>query len=180
MATTELPTRYSASMRFIHWCTFALVLAAYVFINISELFPRGSQLRSNILASHYLAGLAVLLLALPRTWLRTHRPIPGIVPPLGRWLDLLSKMTHVALYLFLLVQPVLGAITLQVGGKPVSLLGFTILPAFVTSPNRDLSHELENIHGTIGTIFYWIIGLHILAALWHHFIRRDDTLKRMI
>jgi len=179
VAALDSQARYAAPMRWMHWCMFALVLAAYVFINLFELFPRGSQARANVLASHYLAGLAVLLLILPRFWLRRHS-IPPIVSAPDRWADLLGKTTHIALYAFLLVQPVLGMITLQVGGKPVSVSGFMLIPAFVSAPDRDLSHQLEKIHGTIGTIFYWVIGLHILAALWHHFIARDNTLRRMI
>jgi cytochrome b561 len=180
MATLESPARYATPMRWMHWCMFALVLVAYVCINLFELFPRRSAAQANILASHYLAGLAVLLLVLPRFWLRSRHSIPAIVPPVDRWVDLVGKITHFALYAFLLVQPVLGVITLQVGGKPVSLFGFTIVPVFMNTPDRDLSHQLEQIHGTIGTTFYWVIGLHILAALWHHFIRKDNTLRRMI
>lgn len=180
MAAMDSPARYAAPMRWMHWGIFALVLVAYVLINIFELFPRGSDAQANILASHYLVGVAVLLLMLPRFWLRSRNPIPTILPPLDRWTSALAKATHFALYVFLLVQPVLGVMTLQVGGKPVSLFGLTLIPAFVSTPDRDLSHLLENIHGTIGTIFYWVIGLHILAALWHHFIRRDNTLRRMI
>jgi cytochrome b561 len=171
--------RYAAPMRWMHWCVFAFVLAAYVFINLFELFPRGSQTRAKLLASHYLAGLAVLLLVLPRFWLRSRYIIPAIVPPLDLWMNLLGKTTHFALYAFLLAQPLLGVITLQVGGKPVVLFGTTLVPVFVGVPDRDLAHQLEKLHGTIGTIFYWVIGLHILAALWHHFIRRDNALRRM-
>jgi superoxide oxidase len=180
MAMLDSPARYAAPMRWMHWSVFALVLAAYVFINLFELFPSRSEARANVLAFHYLAGLAVLLLVLPRFWLRSRHSIPAIVPPLDRWVALLGKTTHFALYAFLLVQPVLGVITLQVGGKPVSLFGFTMVPVFMSTPDRDLSHQLEKIHGLIGTIFYWVIGLHILVALWHHFIRRDDTLRRII
>ena len=45
--------------------------------------------------------------------------------------------------------------------------------------DKDLAHQLEELHGTIGEAFYWVFGLHIVAALYHHFWRRDDTLKRM-
>jgi len=61
----------------------------------------------------------------------------------------------------------------------VTLFGVTLLPALFGPGNRALGHQLEDIHGTIGTIFYYVIGLHILAGLWHHFVRRDDTLQRM-
>ena len=45
--------------------------------------------------------------------------------------------------------------------------------------NKDLAHQLEELHHDIGEAFYWVIGFHIVAALYHHFIRKDDTLVRM-
>jgi cytochrome b561 len=155
-------------------------LLAYVFINLFELFPRGSATRNNVLASHYTVGLAVLLLVLPRVVVRLRNGRPPISPPPPHWSEWFGNVTHLALYLFLLIQPILGIITLQVGAKPVTLFGITLLPAFVATPNRVLSHQLEHIHGTLGTVFYYVIGLHIAAALWHHFVRRDNTLQRML
>jgi superoxide oxidase len=154
MASIEPPSHYSASVRRMHWTIFVLVLLAYIFINLFELFPRGSATRANMLAAHYTAGLAVLLLVLPRLLLRLRSGRPSITPPPSRWTELLGNSTHVALYLFLLIQPILGIITLQIGGKPVTLFGVTLLPSFVSLPDRSLSHQLEDIHGTIGTIFY--------------------------
>lgn len=180
MPVPEKPQRYAASVRWMHWTVFALVLLAYVCINLFEQFPRGSATRANVLAAHFTAGLAVLLLVLPRLLLRLRNGRPPIVPPPPRWTELLGNLTHVALYLFLLIQPILGIITLQVAGKPVTLFGWTVLPSFVDLPDRALSHQLEDIHGSIGTIFYYVIGLHILAAFWHHFGRRDSTMRRML
>lgn len=180
MSAIDPRPRYDAPLRWMHWSMFVLVLLAYLFINVFTLFPRGSALRANILASHFLAGLAVLLLVLPRVWLRRRLARPPIVPPLAHGVDVLGKITHAALYAFLLVQPLLGVATLQVGGKPVALFGVTLLPAFVSPPDRALSKQLEHLHGTIGTVFYWVIGLHILVALWHHYGRRDNALQRML
>lgn len=180
MASIEPSSRYMSSVRWMHWTIFALVLLAYACINLFEQFPKGSASRINVLGAHYTAGLAVLLLLLPRLLLRLRNGRPPIAPPPSRWTELLGKITHVALYLFLLIQPILGIITLQIGGKPVTLFGVTLLPSFVGLPDRALSHQFEDIHSTIGTIFYYVIGLHILAAFWHHFGRRDNTLKRML
>lgn len=180
MASIEPTSHYAASVRRMHWTIFALVVLAYLFVNLFELFPKGSATRANVLAAHYTAGLAVLLLILPRLLLRLRNGRPPIAPPPSRWTELLGNITHVALYLFLLIQPILGIITLQLKGKAVTLFGVTLLPSFVSVPDRVLSHRLEDIHGDIGTIFYYVIGLHILAALWHHFGRRDNALKRML
>ena len=180
MASLESVNRYPPSMRRLHWAIFVLVLTGYVLGNIFDLFPRRSPERLNILGAHYLVGIAVLLLTLPRFWLRKQHGAPPIVPPLDRWANLLARLTHFALYAFLLIQPLLGIATLQIGGKSISLFGVTLLPSFVATPNRELGHWFEDIHVTVAEVFYWVIGLHILAALWHHFGRRDDTLKRML
>lgn len=172
--------RYAPAVKRWHWIIFALVLLAYVFVNTFELFPRGSATRMNVLASHYLAGLTVLILVFPRLWSRWRHGRPAISPQPPTWIEWVGKITHVALYAFLIVQPILGIITLQIGGKPVTLFGVTLLPSFVAHPDRHLGHQWEDIHRTLGTIFYFVIGLHIVAALWHHYMRRDNTLKRML
>lgn len=180
MTSLRSSVRYALSQRWMHWLMFGLVLLAYLFINVFDLFPKGSASRINILAAHFCAGLGVLLLVWPRLWLRFRNGQPPISPTPPRWTELLGRITHVALYAFLIIQPMLGVLTLQIGGKSVTLFGVTLLPSFVSHPDRALGHQLENIHSWIGTIFYYVIALHILAALWHHFMRRDNTLKRML
>ncbi|WP_205746068.1 MULTISPECIES: cytochrome b [Dyella] len=171
--------RYAPALRWLHWISFALVLIAYVAINVRGLFPRGSEGRADSLAIHALAGIAVLLLVLPRLSTRLKHPSPPIVPAMDKWSQALSKITHVALYAFLIAQPIMGIVTLQIAGKPVSLFGVTVLPAFFGAGDRELAHPWEDVHGLVGEIFYYVIGLHILAALWHHFGRKDNTLRRM-
>jgi len=53
-------------------------------------------------------------------------------------------------------------------------------PPVSPAVDKVLGHRLEDLHGTIGEVFYWIIGLHVVAALYHHLWRRDDTLRRML
>ena len=61
------------------------------------------------------------------------------------------------------------------------VLPFTdIALSALLAEDKDLAHQLEDLHGSIGEAFYWVIGLHVLAALYHHLVRRDDTLRRML
>lgn len=177
-ATT--PGRYFPSLRRLHWIIFALVLIAYVAVNLHELFPRGTAVRSNVLSTHFLAGIAVLLLTLPRLVLRIKHAAPPIVPTPGGISQAVSKMTHLALYLFLIAQPLMGIVTLQIAGRPIAIFGLTVMPALFGAGDRELADQWEDLHGTIGNVFYFVIGLHILAALWHHFVRKDNTLRRML
>lgn len=177
---TQSNGRYSTALRWIHWISFALVLVAYVTINLRGTFPRGSDARANSLALHALAGVAVLLLVLPRLAARYTQPTPAILPPLDRWNRALSHITQAALYAFLIAQPIMGIVTLQLAGKSISLFGVTVLPALFGPGDSQLAHRWEDIHGLVGEAFYYVIGLHILGALWHQFGRKDNTLRRML
>jgi cytochrome b561 len=65
------------------------------------------------------------------------------------------------------------------GGRGIGIPGTALqIPSPMTA-NHALHDGLEDIHGWIGTVFYYVIGLHILGALWHHYRRRDNTLRRI-
>ncbi|WP_062536401.1 cytochrome b [Mizugakiibacter sediminis] len=172
--------RYAVPVRWLHWLGFILVALAYLFIELKGYVPKGTPLREALKQYHFWAGLGVLLLLLPRVWARARHGTPPITPTPAGWMELLGRLTHLALYLFLLVQPLLGLVVLQLDGGSVNFPGGLALPSFLAAPNHELAHDFEEIHETLGEIFYWVIGLHIAAALWHHFVSRDDTLKRML
>ena len=174
------PARYSPGQRRLHWLIAVLVALAYLFIEQRGLFERGTAARAAMVQSHFWVGISVLLLAVWRLGLRARASIPPITPALLAWQAAPAKLLHLALYAFLVVQPLLGLATAWTDGKAV-LLPFTgiALPALLAA-DESLAHRLEDLHGSLGTIFYWVIGAHVLAALYHHFMRRDDTLKRML
>ena len=171
--------RYPAALRGLHWLMALMVLAVYLLIEQRGLFPRGSGGRAAMMQGHFWVGLSILLLVLWRILLRVRTTAPSITPPLPHWQAWPAKTLHVALYAFLVVMPLLGLATAWSDGK-VLLVPFTdvAVPALLPE-NRGLAHQLEDLHGSIGEFFYWVIGAHVLAALWHHLVRRDDTLRRM-
>lgn len=172
--------RYTPLQRGLHWLMAALILAGYLLIEQRGLFPRGSAERAAMVQGHFWVGILVFWLAWWRLFRRRVDGVPAITPSPGRVIAFASKVTHVALYAFFLVMPVLGLATAWSDGKSV-LIPFTgvALPALLPE-NEGVAHTLEDLHGTIGEVFYWVIGIHVLAALWHHLARRDDTLRRML
>lgn len=172
--------RYTLLQRHLHWWMALLVVMAYVLIEQRGLFPRGSGGRTAMMQGHFWAGITVFLLAFWRIVTRVRRGAPPVTPALDGVTALASKLVHVSLYAFFIVMPLLGMATAWSDGKAI-MIPFTgvALPALLPE-NRPLAHTLEDIHGTIGDIFYWVIGLHVLAALYHHWVRRDDTLRRMV
>ena len=171
--------RYAPSRRALHWGIAVLMVLAYVFILGRENFERGSEARLAMVQAHFWIGLAILALMLPRLLLAFSRPAPAVKPPLPAWQALPAKAMHLLLYAMLVAQPLLGLFTAWTDGKDI-FIPFTsvALPALMAE-SETLAHQFEDIHKLVGDAFYWVVGLHVLAALYHHFVRRDDTLRRM-
>jgi len=173
-------SRYSAGLRRIHWLTVVLVAAAYILVEQRGLFPRGSDGRTLMLQGHFLAGLSVFAFALWRIALRVRNGTPPVSPALPAWQSWSARALHLALYAFVLLMPLLGLATAWTTGKAVTLPFTDLTLSSPLAVDKVLGHRLEDLHGTIGEVFYWIIGLHVVAALYHHLWRRDDTLRRML
>jgi len=160
-----------------HWLTLVLLIAVYALIELRGIFPKGSDARELMKTWHGMLGLVVFGLVFLRLALRAVYPTPPITPPPPAWQHALAEAMHWALYAFLLVMPLLGWMLLSAKGKPIPLFGFE-LPALM-APARTTAKTLEAIHEVIGNVGYALIGLHAAAALWHHYMTRDDTLHHM-
>ena len=103
---------------------------------------------------------------------------PPIALPPPTWQLLLAKARYLALYAFLIVMPVLGWLTLSVKGRVIPFFGLE-LPALMR-PDKASASSLEDVHETVGTIGYYLIGLYAAATLYHHYFMPDNTLLRML
>lgn len=161
--------RYSKTIIVIHWLTALAVVGAW-------LTARGGRgLAQNPPLLHFALGMAVLLLILPRLLLR----LTGDAPAGTRqgWLAIGAKAGHGLLYLLLIALPVSGWYAASRMGVPVSLLGVG-LPA-IASPVQGHPGPVAEFHETAGTAILVLAGLHALMAVWHQFVLRDGTLRRM-
>jgi cytochrome b561 len=103
-----------------------------------------------------------------------RRPESGAV-----WERKLSKLTHAALYGLLLVIPVLGWAAANYFGFAVHLFGLFHLPT-IADGTMEWAHEAGDLHEELVNILLYFVGLHVLGALWHYFVRRDRVLQRML
>ena len=173
--TTE---RYGAAPRLLHWLIALLVIGALILIETRGYAPRGSALRRAMREWHQQVALAAFVLLWLRLYFRSRNRPPAIVPPPPRWQHQIAGALHALFYVLLIVLPILGIMIVQSDNRTVALLGLE-LPRFIV-PDRDLTHQLERIHRWIGNVMIGAIGLHVAAALWHQFVVRDNTLRRML
>lgn len=166
---------YARASIVLHWLMLVLMAAVYACIELRVLFERGSDVREGFKAWHFSLGLCVLALVIARIVIRFRSPKP---PRPASRLEWLGAAMHLALYALMLAMPVMGWVTLSAEGDPVLLFGLELPP--LVAPNEDLAERVEDLHERVGTIGYWLIGIHAAAALMHHYLLRDGTLRRMI
>lgn len=170
--------RYGALSVGLHWFMLLLLVAVYACIELRELFPKGSDPREALKAWHFMLGLSVLALIGLRLAARFTQPSPPIEPEPSTPEKLFAKLMHVMLYGLMIGMPIAGWLLLSAAGKPVPFFGLT-LPALV-EPSQSLAGRLKEWHEAGGTAGYFLIGGHAAAALFHHYFRRDNTLRRML
>lgn len=170
--------RYGSLSIGIHWLMLLLFIAVYASMELRELYPKGSDPREAMKTWHYMLGMLVFVLVWLRLAVRLSGPTPGIQPEPPGWQQVSAKLLHLALYALMIVMPLTGWLLLSASGKPIPFFGLQ-LPALI-SENKDLAKTIKEIHEAIGTAGYYFIGLHTVAAFYHHYIVRDNTLTRML
>lgn len=155
-----------------------LLVAVYACMELRGYYPKGSDFREELKMWHFMLGLSVLLLVLIRIVARVTGGTPPITPDPPAWQTLFARMTHLALYAFMIAMPIAGWVILSASGKAIPFFGLD-LPALV-GPNKALAEQVKELHETVATIGYFLVGLHAVAALFHHYIVKDDTLRRMM
>lgn len=168
MNRKNMTERYNALSIAAHRLTLALLIAVYACILSREFYPHGSDPREALKTWHFMLGLTVFGVVFVRMALRLVFRAPPITPTPPAWQMFLARTMHLALYTFLVVMPLLGWLTLSAQGKAIPFFGLD-LPALLGA-DKALGHSLEDIHEAIGTIGYYLIGLHTAAALFHHYL----------
>lgn len=178
MTITNPAERYSKPVVFLHWFTLILLIAVYSFIELRELFPKGTEPRELMKTIHYMLGLTVLLTVMIRLFFRLSSHTPAIQPA-PDWIILrLAQAVHLVLYALMIGMPIAGWLMLSAAGKPIPFFGLE-LPSLIAE-NKELADTIKEVHKTTGNIGYVLIAAHALAGLYHHFVRHDNTLIRML
>ena len=169
--------RYGLLSIALHWLMAGLLVAVYASMELHEALPGQEQAWK---AWHYALGLGVLALVVVRLAVRLAGSRPRIHPQPPAWQRGLAASTHAALYLFMVAMPLLGWLALSGEGEAarLPLLGWPV--PLLRGVGESLGEAGEELHEAIAVAGYWLIGLHTVAALVHHYLIRDDTLRRML
>ena len=178
MTNSNIQSRYSMLSIALHWLTLVLMVAIYATIELHEALPRSNALRRPMEDWHiYLGGILLpIILIRAVTILRTK--IPAIIPQPPTWQMRITKLMKVYLYVLMIGAPLIGWIMVNAEGNVVTLWGLA-LPSIV-SESESLAGLASEAHEVLGVSGYFFIAIHAFAALYHHYLVKDNTLKRML
>ncbi len=169
--------RYNRWSIALHWLMFLLIAATYAFIELRGIFEKGTPERDLMKMWHFMLGLSVFFLVWLRIVIRVFTATPPITPRPPLWQETTAKLVHFGLYLFMIGMPLAGWLILSGEGKAIPFFGLE-LPALM-GPDKGIAHDIEEVHELVGEIGYWLIGIHALAAIFHHHVLKDNTMLRM-
>jgi cytochrome b561 len=179
--TAALPAqalRHRAATIALHWGSMALLLIATGTVLVRELIEH-SGVRSILLDLHRDFGLLVLLALAARLFVRLMQGLTPTDGAMSRSARLAAQGVHVCLYGLLAVIPVLGWGLTSAHGVGLRLFGMASLPALVAA-DSDLADKLTDQHVLASWILLGLVSAHVLAALFHHFMQRDEVLSAMV
>ena len=186
-----LPT-YTPTARALHW-----LIAFLVFIQLPlglYMSYRGNEMETvnekgetvkgvfdaltgALYSSHKLIGLTIFLLIVLRLLYRLSHGAPRSDPSVPPALTGASHFVHWMLYLLLIAVPIAGYFAISYG-RYLEVFGVP-LPA-ITEKNEDMSKEIFEWHETGAFLILAFVTLHVLAAIYHRFVRKDRVVERML
>lgn len=172
------PQGYSTTSRLFHWGMALLILATIPAGLLMVQSGIGRSLQDALFLYHKNVGVLLLVLVVARLIWRALTPAPALPDALPGWQANLARLTHALLYVLLIAVPLAGYVRVRAGGFPIESLDAIGLPSLV--PRSDtLAALAKTAHYFAGMAIIAILALHIGAALYHLFIRRDGVFARI-
>jgi cytochrome b561 len=174
----SLRQEYSNTAKFFHWTVAVCVLTLIPVGLVMNSLPQGAT-QNVAYTVHRSLGVLVLGLMILRLGYRLIAGWPAPEPTITPAQRIASHAVHNLLYVLLIVQPALGWYATSVYGATISFFGLFDLPS-LAEKDEPFSERLFAVHEFLGFAIAGLLVVHIGAALYHYFVRRDGVLQRML
>ena len=169
---------YTPVARILHWVIAVLVVVMIV-VGVTISNTDDGPGKTVVYNLHKSTGIVLLPLVLFRLFYRLSHPPPPLPADLPQIQQMAAHANHWALYALLIVQPIVGWIATSAYPAPIPIYGLFEMPR-IWPEDRAFSERMFTVHAFIGGILAVLIIVHVAAALYHHFVRRDAVLLRML
>jgi cytochrome b561 len=174
--SSTAPKRYNLTARLLHW-SMAVLLLATLFIGVA--MNSSLQWRPQLLNLHLVFGVSIFILAVVRICNRLVSAPPALPEGLTHGHRFGLAAVHLGFYVLMTLLPLIGWAMLSAGGYPTpSVLGERLAP--LVQPDPGLYTRLRDSHALLAYGFFALILLHLAAALFHRWVKRDGVFNRMV
>ena len=162
----------------LHWLVGVLVL-----INIGIGYSRSyipRDIVGYLMGYHKAMGITIWALVWLRLIVRWSLGTPSLPREVPKWQAFLSRVSHWALYILLIMIGLNGYVSMSNGGYGVKWFGIFTIPPIPGEPSKENMEIGLEYHENLALILSLLILVHVTAALYHHYFRKDNVLKRML
>jgi len=170
---------YRPAQRALHWVMAAIILAAIGLGLYAVALPKTDPSKAVAFFLHKSFGMTALIIAIPRLLMRILKGAPPYRVPLGRLVMLSASGGHAALYVLMLFVPIAGYVLSSAADRPIPWFGLFEFPHLV-APDKALAGVAEEAHVFAAWTLIVVVAVHILAALWHAWFKKDEVMARMM
>ena len=169
---------YTGTAKALHWLILALLIVQFIVAWTMPHIGRNTPV-TTLISLHFTLGVVILAVAIIRlVWRMSHgepEPEDGLPP----WQTASARLVHWLLYAVLFVVPILGWINASWRGMPIVMFGLQLPQLIATrAPGWQWTGDVHTLLAEYGMLT--LVGLHVAAALYHFFVRRDRVLQRML
>ena len=161
----------------LHWVIVLLIINQWLIAERADDLKGLAKLQA--LAWHKSFGMTILMLAIIRLIWRLMNPVPDLTAETKPWERMLAKVSHVLLYALIFAMPLTGWMMSSARNFPVSWFKLFQFPDLV-APSDVLYHQMHDLHHLLFKVLVAVAVLHVAGALKHHFIDKNDVLRRML
>jgi len=177
-ASSNPQTEWGPAAKLFHWSTAILILIMIALGWLAVAYPL-SPTKITLFTWHKSLGLVVLAWVVIRlAWRLTH-PAPALPAGMSRSGQRTARLAHGSLYALMLLMPASGLVINGAADFPLKWFGLFIVPP-VVAPDQGLQEAAETVHYILFWTLMIVVALHAGAAFHHHFVRKDDLLRRML
>ena len=176
---SDAPSSYLPVQKWLHWLIAAIILLVMVPVGLTMTRLGEGPTTNTLYELHKSFGIMVFSLAVIRTAIRLSRGAPPLEPGIPAWQRRAAHASHYAMYVLIFLVPLTGWAATSACCPPVNLF-WTVQLTLPVPANEDLAKRIFLLHYTFVFTLAAIVMVHAGAALHHHFIRRDRTLRRML
>lgn len=171
--------KFGSLTKFLHWSIFILFVVNYYLVYRREYFPKDTNEKLQYLLLHKSLGICVLIIAFAMLLWRRVGTRPIMPSNMSHRERNFAKWTHILLYTAMFIMPISGILMSIFAGYAVSFFGLFDLP-MLFAKNEDIGTVFYQTHVLSSYFIIALVAVHASAALFHHFVRKDNVLQRML